>query len=179
MAEVWDGPCNAGWEIWALCLKAWVAARDTSFRRWVDDSIEDGLEWSETGTVECRCRHTEATAFVVSKANSCWQMLNRAPFLFWNDDTIITVNYRPTRPKFRKAKFGKCLFTSFSRFGVRGELEPPGVSVQDVTFCSPKPSANVPETYTQTKCLWNEVMCLGSSFISSSTSREKENTCLS
>lgn len=142
--------------------------------RWIDDSIEDGLEWSETGTIGCRCRQTEATTFVVSKANSCWQMLNSTPFLFWNNHTIITANYHPTLPKFRKAKFGKRLFTSFSRFGVRGELEPPGVSVQDVTFCSPKPSASVPETYTQRKCLWNEVMCLGSSFISSSTSKERE-----
>lgn len=142
--------------------------------RWIDDSIEDGLEWSETGTIGCRCRRTEATTFVVSKANSCWQMLKSAPFLFWNHHTIITANYHPTLPKFRKAKFGKCLFTSLSRFGVRGEFEPPGVSVQDVTFCSPKPSASVPETYTQRKCLWNEVMCLGSSFISSSTSKERK-----
>lgn len=177
MAEAWEGPCNAGWDVWALCLKAWDAARDISFRKmnWWQHRGWMGME--RAGHYRMQMPSDWGYNIVVSKANSCWQRLKSAPFLFANDDIIITANYHPALPKFSKAKFGKCLFTSFSRFGVRGELEPPGVSVQDVTFCSPKPSASVPETYTQRKCLRNEVMCLGSSFISSSTSKERKRMC--
>lgn len=95
---------KAGWGIGTWCLKAWGAARG-SVVAWRMDWRVDG-SGEKPGPWGGRCSKSEASTFLVSEANSCWQVLKSPPFLFSNDDTITKANYHPPLLNFRKPRFG-------------------------------------------------------------------------